>query len=127
MSAPPEIINTEKVVEEPAQKMEREAKIIALEVAEVLAEVPKSLRMLRPKSTPTKEIVKYKKGKQLAIPMRASPRRNPPKPTAHKKDKAINLGPEEEYIEDILMDDEDVGMEVEEVEAYGIICPSTQA
>jgi len=48
--------------------------------------------------------------------VRASPRRNLPKPTTQAKGKAINLEPEEEDIEDIPMDDEDVGVEVEEVE-----------
>lgn len=39
------------------------------EVAEVLAKVPKSLRMPRLKMTSTKESAKDKKGKQVAIPM----------------------------------------------------------
>lgn len=51
--------------------------------------------------------------------MCASPRRNPLKPTTQEKEKAINLEPEEEDIDDILMDDEDVGVEVEDVEAQG--------
>ena len=38
--------------------MEREAEVATPKVAEVLAEVPKSLRMLRPKPNPTKEVVK---------------------------------------------------------------------
>ncbi len=66
--------------------------------------------------------MKDKKGKQLAIPVRASPRRNPQKPTAQEKGKAINLEAEEEDIEDIPMDDEDVGVEVEEVETQDA-CP----
>lgn len=81
MSAPAEIINTKQVVEESAQEVEREAEVATLEVVEVLAEVPKSTRTLRPKPTPTKETVKGKKGKQLAILVYTSPRRNPPKPT----------------------------------------------
>ena len=46
--------------------------------------------------TLTKESAKDKNGKQLAIPVRASPRRNPlkDKPTAQEKGKAINLEPE---------------------------------
>jgi len=51
--------------------------------------------------------------------VRASPRRNQPKPTAQEKGKAINLEPEEEEIEDIPMDEEDVGVYLEEVEAQG--------
>lgn len=50
---------------------------IAPEVAEVLAKVPKSPRMPRPKPTPTKESAKDKKDKQVAIPVRMLPRRNP--------------------------------------------------
>jgi len=99
--------------------MEREAEVATPEVVEVLAEVPKFPRMIRPKPTPTKETVKDKKGKQPAIALCASPRRNPPKPIAQDKDKAINIEQEEEDIEDILMDNEDVGTEVEEVEAQG--------
>jgi len=63
--------------------------------------------------------VKDKKGKQPAIPVWALPRRNPPNPIAQEKEKAINLEPEEEYIEEIPMDAEDVRMEVEEVEDQG--------
>lgn len=53
--------------------------------------------------------------------MRASPRRNPQKdkPTTQENGKTINLEPEEEEIEDISMDDEDLGVEVEEVEVKG--------
>lgn len=92
---------------------------VAPEVVEVLAEVPKSPQMLRPKLTPTKDSMKDKKGKQPAISVCASLRRNPPKdkPTAQEKGKSINLESEEEEIEDILMDDEDLGIDVEEVEA----------
>lgn len=46
------------------------------EVVEVLAKVPKSPRMLKPKLTLTKESVTNNKGKQAATPMYASPRRN---------------------------------------------------
>jgi len=61
--------------------MEKEAKVVAPEVAEVFKEFPKP-RTSRPKPTPTKESMKDKKSKQPAILMHASPRRNPPKPTA---------------------------------------------
>ncbi len=97
--------------------MEIKAEVVAPEVTEVLAEVPKSSITSRRKLIQTKETVKDKKGKQPAILVHASPRRNPPKPTAQEKCKAINLEPKEEDIEDILMDDEDVGADVEEVEA----------
>lgn len=73
--------------------------------------------MPRMNLTPTKETVKDKKGKQPFIPVRTLLRRNPSKPIAHDKGKAINLEPKEEDIEDISMDDEDVEVEVEEVEA----------
>ena len=89
-------------------------------MAEVLAKVPKSSRTSIPNPNPTKEVVNDKNGKQPAIPVHASPRRNSQKPTAQKKGKDINLEPEEEDIEDIPMDDEDVGMEVEEAEAQGV-------
>jgi len=58
MSAPPEAINTQQLVEESAQEMEREVEVATLEVAKVLVEVPKSPRTLRPKPTPTKETLK---------------------------------------------------------------------
>lgn len=92
-----------------------------LEVSEVLAEVPKSPRTPRLTPTPTKESEKDKKGKQRAIPVRASPRRNPlkDKPTTQEKGKAINMDSEEEEIKDILMDDEEAGIDVEEVEVQG--------
>ena len=50
-----------------------------------------------------------------------SSRRNPlkEKPTTQEKGKAINLESEEEEIEDIPMDDEDLGIDVEEVEVHG--------
>ena len=51
--------------------------------------------------------------------MCALPRRNPPNPTTQEKGKVINLESEEEDIEDIPMDDEDLGVEVEEVEVEG--------
>jgi len=89
-----------------------EAEEVALEVVEVLVEVPKSLRMPRTKLTQTKESAKYKKGKKLAISVCASSRRNPLKPTTQEKGKAINLEPEEEEIEDILMDDEALGVDM---------------
>jgi len=63
--------------------------------------------------------MKDKKGKNPAILVHASPRRNPPNPTAQEKGKAINLEPEEEDIQDILIDNEDLGAKVEEVEAQG--------
>lgn len=113
MSAPVEIRNIEQVIVEPAQEMEREAKVAALEVAKVLVELPKSPRKLRLNPTPTKETMKDMKGKQPAILVHAFPRGNPPKPTTQDKGKAINLEPEEEDIEDILMNDEDVGAKVE--------------
>lgn len=97
--------------------MEKQVEDAAPEVAKVLAEVPKSPRMPRSKPTPTKEIMKDKKGKQPAIPVCVSPRRNPTKPTAQKKGKAINLEAEEEDIKDIPISDEDVGLEIGEVEA----------
>lgn len=64
--------------------MEAKAEGAAPEVVEVLAEVPNSPRMPRPKLTPTKESAKDKKGKKVATLVRASPRRNPQKdkPTA---------------------------------------------
>ncbi len=80
MLAPTEAIDTE--VEESVPKIEMEAEEVALEAAEVLVEVPKTPRTPRPKLTPTKESTRDKKCKQPAIPVRASPRRNPPKPTA---------------------------------------------
>ena len=86
------------------------AEVAAPEVVEVLAEVPKSLRMLRLKPTPTKETMKDKKAKQPAISVHTSPRQNPTNPTVQEKGKAINLEREEEDIEDIPMDDEDVGV-----------------
>jgi len=61
--------------------------------------------------------MKDKKGNQPTILVHASLRRNPPNPTTQEKGKAINLELEEEDIEDIPMDDEDVEMEVDEVEA----------
>jgi len=99
----------------------KEAKGIAPEVAEVLAEVPRSPQIPRLKTNSTKESVKDKKGKQAAILVHGSPRRNPQKdkPTAQEKGKTINLEPREGEIEDILMDDEDFGVEVEEVEIEG--------
>lgn len=50
--------------------------------------------------------------------MCTSPRINPlkDKPTTQEKGKAIKLEPEEEEIEDILMDDEELGIEMEEFE-----------
>lgn len=120
MSTRAEAINTERVAtEENVQEIDMGAKVASPEVAEVLAEVPKSPRTPRLKPTPTKETMKEKKGKQPAIPMHASPRRKPPKPTTQEKGKAINLEAEEEDIEDIPMDDEDVGVETEEIEAQG--------
>ena len=115
MSAPTEAIDTEAA--ESASEMDMEEEVATPKIAEVLVEVPKSPRMLSPKPTPTKETVKDKKGKQPAILLCTSPRRNPPKPTKQEKGKAINLELEEEEIEDISMDDEDVGVDVEEVEA----------
>jgi len=85
-------------------------------VYEVLAEVPKSQRMPRLKPTRTKETMKDNKGNHPAIPVRTSPRQNPQNPTAQEKGKVVNLEVEEEDIEDIPMDDEDMGVEVEEVE-----------
>ena len=93
--------------------MEIEVEVAAPEVSKVLIEVPKSPRRSRPKVTPTKETMKDKKGKHPAIPVYTSAWTNPPKPTTQEKGKAINLEPEEEDIKDILMDDEDVGVEVE--------------
>lgn len=43
--------------------MEIQVKVATLEVTELLIEVPKYLRMLRLKPTPTKETVKDKNGK----------------------------------------------------------------
>jgi len=68
-----EVVTAEGVVLEVVS----EAEGAALEVVEVLAKVPKSPRTPRPKPTPTKESVKDNKGKQAAIPVHASPRRNP--------------------------------------------------
>lgn len=88
------------------------------EVAEVLPEVLKAPWKFRPKPTPTKESVKDKKGKQAAILVCMFPRRNMPKdkPTAQENGKTINLEMEEEEIYDIPMDDEDLGVEVEDIE-----------
>ena len=122
MSMPAEAMSVEVVtVEGAVPEVVSEAEGVAPEVSEVLSEVPKSPRMPRPKPTPTKESVKDKKGKQVVTPVRMSPRRNPPKdkPTAQEKGKTINLEPEEEEIEEIPMDDEDLGVEVEEVEVEG--------
>ena len=80
MSTPTEAIDSE--AEESAPEMELEVEVAAPEVAKVLAEAPKSPRTPRPKPIPTKETVKDKKGKKPTIPVSASPRRNPPKPTA---------------------------------------------
>eukprot|EP00253_Pinus_taeda_P014638 PITA_14638 len=93
----------------------------APKVTEVLTEVPKSPQTPRLKPTLTKESAKDKKGKKVAIPVHTSPRRNPQKdkPTAQEKGKTINVEPEEEEIGDISMDDEDLGVEVEEVEVKG--------
>jgi len=96
-----------------------EAEVVALEITEMLAEVPKSLQSPRPKLTPTKETVKDKKGKKPATSVHASLRRNPLKPTSQEKGKVIKLDLEEEDIEDIRMDNEDVGVDVEEVETQG--------
>lgn len=68
-----EVVKTEEDMLEIVMEVEE----AALEVAEVLTEVPKSPRMLRPKLTPTKE--SEKKRRQPTIPMRASLRRSPPK------------------------------------------------
>lgn len=119
MLEPTETINTEEIVEEQVPKVDMEAKEATLAVVKVLGEVPKSLRTSRPKPTQTKETMKDKKGKNPSIPVHASPRRKPPKPTTQEKGKAINLAPEEEDIEDIPMDDEDVEVKVEEVETQG--------
>jgi len=115
MSVPTEARDTE--VKESVLEVEMETEVVAPKVVEVLAEVPKSSRTLRLKPTLTKETTKDKKGIWLAIPVRASPRRNPPKPTTQEKGKAINLEPKGENIEDVPMDNEDVGVEVEEIEA----------
>lgn len=100
-------------------KVEMEAEEANPEVVEVLAEVPKSLRTSRPNLTPSKENIKVKKCKQPTILVCASQKRNPLKPTAHEKGKAISLEPKDEDIEDIPMDDEDVGVEVEDIETQG--------
>ena len=47
------------------------------------------------------------------------PRRNPPNPTTQEKGTAIKLEEKEEDIKDIPMDDEDVGVEIEEISAQG--------
>jgi len=78
MSEPTKAIYIE--AEESLPEVEMEAEEATAEVAKVLAEAPKSPRMLRPKPTPIKESTKDNKGKQP--PMRASLRRNMPKPTA---------------------------------------------
>jgi len=67
---------------------------------------------------PQKENAEDKKGKHTAILVCMSPRRNPQngKPIAQEKGKTINLELEEEEIEDIPMDDEDLGVEVEDIE-----------
>lgn len=53
--------------------------------------------------------------------MHTSPKKHPymDKPTTQEKGKLINLQPEEEEIEDIPMDDEDVGVEMEDIEVEG--------
>lgn len=114
MSASTESIYTE--VEELVPKIEKEVEVAAAKVVEVLAEVPKSSWMSRPKMTPTKVTAKDKKGKQPTIPVWSSPRINPSKPTAQEKGKAINIELEEKELKDIPMDDEDVGVDVDEVE-----------
>ena len=59
-----EAMDTEEVVAgENVQEIDMEAKEATPKVAKVLAEVPKSPRMLRLKPTPTKETMKDKKGK----------------------------------------------------------------
>lgn len=118
MLASIESIDTE--VEELVPEIKMEVEVASLEVTEVLAEVPKSLRMPRSKPTPTKETTKDKKGKWPAILVRTLPMRNPPKPTTQEKGEAINLELEEEELEEISMDDEDMGVNVEEVETYGV-------
>jgi len=61
MSVPTEAIDIEG--EESVPEVDMEAELVALDVAEVLANVPKSPRTPRPKLTPTKETTKDKKGK----------------------------------------------------------------
>ena len=92
------------------------AEVAATEVAEVLVEVPKYTRMPRLKPTPTKETMKDKKGK---VAYYTSERIAKTKPTkAHCPGERQGYKPKED-IEDIPMDDEDVGVEIEEVEAQG--------
>lgn len=74
MSVPTEAIDTE--AKESVLEIEMEAEVAPPDVSEVLSEVPKSPRKPRPKLTSTKESAKDKKGKQPAIPVCASPRRN---------------------------------------------------
>ena len=110
-----EVVTTEGPMSEVVMEVEG----ATLDITKVLAEVPKSPRMPRPKPTLTKESAKDKKGKQALIPVHVSPRRNTQndKPTTQEKGKAINLEPKEEEIKGIPMDDEDVGIDMEEVEA----------
>jgi len=61
MSVPTEVRDIE--VEESVSEVEMEAIVVAPEVVEVLAEVPKSPETLRLNPTPTKETLKVKKGK----------------------------------------------------------------
>jgi len=74
------VVTTKGGISEVIMEVERAAP----EVAEVLAEVPKSPQRPRPKPTLTKEGLNDKKGKEVMTLMRASPRRNPQKdkPTA---------------------------------------------
>jgi len=62
MLTPTTTIDTEEVIAEESV-MEIVIEEVAREVVEVLEEVPKSPRTLRPKPTPTKESAKDKKGK----------------------------------------------------------------
>lgn len=119
MSTLAEAMETEVVAAKGAMpEFVMEAEGVSPEVTKVLTDVPKSSWTPRSKLNPTKESAKDKRGMQAVILVCTSPRRNPPKdkPIAQEKGKAINLELEEEEIEYILMDDEDLGVEVEEFE-----------
>jgi len=91
MSTPTKAMDAKEVTTKSTVVRNVEGDVVV--VAKVLAEVPKSPWTPRPIPTTTKESVKDKKRKQVAIPVCATPRRSPlkDKPTAQENGKAINL------------------------------------